>query len=111
MTRVIPHGFDSRLKVTFDASKPVGGRVVTGTKLDGTAIAKESKEYSLTTLDVLIYGADGYLNELSLTQAKVKGALTGIFVDALKANMAAEKVAQVPIADGRAKKVGKASRL
>jgi 5'-nucleotidase len=96
----------SGFNFTFDASKPVGSRVVTVTKLDGTAIAKDSKEYSLTTLDFLIYGGDGYLNVFSPAQAKVKGALLDIFVEALRADMAAGKVTQVPVADGRTKKVG-----
>jgi 5'-nucleotidase len=96
----------SGFKFSFDASKAIGSRIVSVTKLDGTAIAKDSKEYSLTTLDFLIYGGDGYLNVFSPAQAKVKGALLDIFVDALKADMAAGKVTQVPVADGRTKKVG-----
>jgi 5'-nucleotidase len=96
----------SGFKFTFDSSKPIGSRVVSVTTLDGTAIAKDSKEYSLTTLDFLIYGGDGYLNVFSPAQAKVKGALLDIFVDALKADQAAGKVTQVPVADGRTKKVG-----
>jgi 5'-nucleotidase len=96
----------SGFKFTFDSSKPVGSRIVSVTTLDGTAIAKDSKEYSLTTLDFLIYGGDGYLNVFAPSQAKVKGALLDIFVDALKADMAAGKVTQVPVADGRTKKVG-----
>jgi 5'-nucleotidase len=96
----------SGLKYSFDASKPVGSRIVSVTKLDGTAIAKDSKEYTLTTLDFLIYGGDGYVNVFSPAQASVKGALLDVFVDALKADMAAGKVTQVPVADGRIKKVG-----
>jgi 5'-nucleotidase len=96
----------SGLKYSFDASKPIGSRVVSVTKLDGTEIAKDSKEYTLTTLDFLIYGGDGYVNVFSPAQAKVKGALLDVFVDALKADMAAGKVTQVPAADGRIKKVG-----
>jgi 5'-nucleotidase len=96
----------SGFKFTFDSSKAVGSRIVSVTTLDGTAIAKDSKEYSLTTLDFLIYGGDGYLNVFSPSQAKVKGALLDIFVDALKADMAAGKVTQVPAVDGRTKKVG-----
>jgi len=96
----------SGLKYSFDASKPIGSRIVEVTKLDGTAIAKDSKEYTLTTLDFLIYGGDGYLNVFSPAQAKVKGALLDVFVDALKADMAAKKVTQVPAADGRIKRVG-----
>ena len=42
----------------------------------------------------------------SPAQAKVKGALLDIFVEALRADMAAGKVTQVPVADGRTKKVG-----
>ncbi len=96
----------SGFKFTFDASKPIGSRIVEVTKLDGTAIAKDSKEYTLTTLDFVIYGGDGYVNVFSPAQAKVQGALLDVFVDALKADMAAGKVTQVPAADGRIKKVG-----
>ena len=96
----------SGLKYSFDASKPIGSRIVEVTKLDGTAIAKDSKEYTLTTLDFLIYGGDGYANVFTPSQAKVQGALLDLFVDALKADMAAKKVTQVPAADGRIKKVG-----
>jgi len=96
----------SGFKYSFDSSKPIGSRIVEVTELDGTPIAKDSKEYTLTTLDFLIYGGDGYLNVFSPSQAKVKGALLDVFVDALKADMAAGKVTQVPAADGRIKKVG-----
>jgi 5'-nucleotidase len=96
----------SGFKFSFDASKPLGSRIVSVTKLDGTAIPKDATEYTLTTLDFLIYGGDGYLNVFSPTKAKVQGALLDVFTDALKADMAAGKVTQVPVADGRIKKVG-----
>jgi 5'-nucleotidase len=96
----------SGFKYSFDASKPIGSRIVEVTKLDGTAIAKDSKEYTLTTLDFLIYGGDGYVNVFSPASAKVQGALLDLFVEALRADMAAKKVTQVPAADGRIKKVG-----
>ena len=96
----------SGFKFSFDASKPIGSRIVEVTKLDGTPIAKDSKEYTLTTLDFLIYGGDGYLNVFSPSKAKVQGALLDVFTDAIKADMAAGKVTQVPAADGRIKKVG-----
>jgi 5'-nucleotidase len=96
----------SGFKFSFDASKPIGSRIVSVTKVDGTAIPKDATEYTLTTLDYLIYGGDGYLNVFSPTKAKVQGALLDVFTDALKADMAAGKVTQVPVADGRIKKVG-----
>ena len=96
----------SGFKFTFDASKPLGARIVSVTKNDGTPIAKDSTEYTLTTLDFIIYGGDGYLNVFSPAKAKVYGALLDVFVDALKADMAVGKVTQVPALDGRVKKVG-----
>ena len=96
----------SGLKYSFDASKPVGSRIVEVTKSDGTPVAKDSKLYTLTTLDYIIYGGDGYVGFFSPAQASVKGALLDIFVDALKADLAAKKVTQVPVVDGRIKKVG-----
>jgi 5'-nucleotidase len=96
----------SGFKFSFDSSKPIGSRIVSVTKVDGTAIPKDATEYTLTTLDFLIYGGDGYLNVFSPTKAKVQGALLDVFTDALKADMAAGKVTQVPVADGRIKKVG-----
>jgi 2',3'-cyclic-nucleotide 2'-phosphodiesterase (5'-nucleotidase family) len=96
----------SGFKYSFDASKPIGSRIVEVTRLDGTPIAKDSKEYTLTTLDFLIYGGDGYLNVFSPSQAKVQGALLDLFVEALRADLAAGKVTQVPALDGRIRKVG-----
>ena len=96
----------SGFKFSFDASKPAGSRIVEVTKLDGTAIAKDAKEYTLATPDFIVYGGDGYLNVFTPTKAKVQGALLDLFVDALKADMAAGKVTKTPVADGRIKKVG-----
>ena len=96
----------SGLKFSFDSSKPVGSRIVSVTKNNGTAIAKDATVYTLTTLDFIIYGGDGYLDVFSPAKAKVYGALLDVFVDALKADMAAGKVTQVPVLDGRVKKVG-----
>ena len=96
----------SGFKFSFDASKPVGCRIVEVTRLDGTAIAKDSKEYTLTTLDFLIYGGDGYVDVFTPSKARVQGALLDVFVEALRADMAAKKVTQLPAADGRIKKVG-----
>ena len=95
----------SGLKFSFDSTKPINSRIVSVTKLDGTPIAKDGTVYTLTTLDYIIYGGDGYVNVFSPSKAKVFGALLDVFVDALKADMAAGKVTQVPALDGRVKKV------
>ena len=96
----------SGFKFSFDASKAIGSRIVEVTKLDGTPIAKDGKEYTLATPDFIIYGGDGYSNVFTPSKAKVQGALLDLFVDSLKADMAAGKVTNLPTADGRIKKVG-----
>ena len=95
----------SGFKFTFDPTKAIGSRIVSVTKNDGTAIAKDQTVYTLTTLDFIIYGGDGYLNVFSPAKAKVMGSLLDVFVDALKADLAAGKVTQLPALDGRVKKV------
>ena len=96
----------SGFKFTFDSTKAIGSRIVSVTKNDGTAIAKDQTVYTLTTLDFIIYGGDFYTNMFSPTKAKVQGALLDVFTDALKADLAAGKVTQVPALDGRIKTVG-----
>jgi 5'-nucleotidase len=96
----------SGFKFSFDASKAVGSRIVSVTKLDGTPIAKDSKEYTLATPDFIVYGGDGYSNVFTPSKAKVQGALLDLFVDSLKADLAAGKVTQMPTADGRIVKAG-----
>ena len=95
----------SGFKFTFDSTKPINSRIVSVTKLDGTPIAKDQTVYTLTTLDYIIYGGDGYVNVFSPSKAKVFGALLDDFVAALKADLAAGKVTQLPALDGRVKKV------
>jgi 5'-nucleotidase len=95
----------SGFKFTFDPTKAVGSRIVSVTKNDGTAIAKDQTVYTLTTLDFIIYGGDGYANVFTPAKAKVQGALLDVFTDALKADLAAGKVTQLPALDGRVKKV------
>jgi 2',3'-cyclic-nucleotide 2'-phosphodiesterase (5'-nucleotidase family) len=96
----------SGLKFSFDSSKPLGSRIVSVTKNNGTEIAKDDTEYTLATLDFIVYGGDGYVGVFSPAKAKVFGSLLDIFVGALKADMAAGKVTQIPTLDGRVKKVG-----
>jgi 5'-nucleotidase len=95
----------SGFKFTFDTSKAVGSRIVTLTKLDGTAIAKDATMYTVATNDFMLYGGDGY-TFFNPTLAKINGTLLlEVLVDGLKADLAAGKVTQTPAADGRIVKV------
>ncbi|MEY4734939.1 MAG: hypothetical protein RL428_274 [Actinomycetota bacterium] len=91
----------SGFKFSFDSSKPVGSRVVSVSKLDGTAIAKDSTVYTIATVDYLVQGGDGYVGVFSPAVAKVRDLLVDVFVDAVKN----AKTITVPAADGRIKKV------
>ena len=96
----------SGFKFSFDTSKAAGSRVTAVTKLDGTAIAKDDKKYTVAVNDFMLYGGDGY-TMLNPTTAKFPGKLLlDILVDGLKADAAAGKVTQTPKADGRITKVG-----
>ena len=92
----------SGFKFTFDSSKPIGSRVVTVTKLDGTPIAKDSTVYRVATLDYVVQGGDGYVGVFSPATAKVRDLLVDVFIEAVKA----QKDVKIPSADGRTKKVG-----
>jgi 5'-nucleotidase len=92
----------SGFKFTFDSSKPLGSRVVTVTKLDGTAIAKDSTVYTVATLDYVVQGGDGYVGVFSPATAKVRDLLVDVFIEAVKS----AKDITIPTADGRTKKVG-----
>ena len=92
----------SGFKFTFDSSKPVGSRVVSVTKLDGTAIAKDATVYTIATVDYLVQGGDGYVGVFSPAVAKVRDLLVDVFIEAVKN----AKTIAVPAADGRTKKVG-----
>ena len=92
----------SGFKFTFDSSKAVGSRIQTVTKLDGTAIKKDSTMYTVVTNDFMLYGGDGYVGYFNPTIAKFSGQLLlDILVNGIKADMAAGKVTEMPKADGR----------
>lgn len=96
----------SGFKFSFDASKAAGARITAVTKLDGTAIAKDDKKYTVAVNDFMLYGGDGY-TMLNPTTAKFPGKLLlDILVDGIKADAAAGKVTTTPKADGRITKVG-----
>ena len=96
----------SGFKFSFDPSKPVGSRIVTLTKLDGTTIAKDATMYTVATNDFMLGGGDGYVGFFNPSIAKNNGTLLlDILVEALKADLAAGKVTVTPVADGRITRV------
>ena len=95
----------SGLKFTFDTSKAVGTRIQSVTKSDGTAIAKDGKEYTIAVPDFMIYGGDGYVGFFTPSKAKLRGLLVDVFIEAVQEASAGGKVIQIPALDGRIVKV------
>lgn len=95
----------SGLKFTVDVSKPALSRVVSVTRLDGTPIAADDTKYSVATVDYMVYGGDGY-TQFDPSKQVLGGLLVDVFVDALKADLAAGKPS-VFVADGRITVTGK----
>ena len=93
------------LKFTVDVSKPALSRIVSVTKTDGTPIAADDTKYSIATVDYMVYGGDGY-TQFDPSKQVLGGLLVDVFVDALKADLAAGKPS-VFTTDGRENVIGK----
>lgn len=86
-------------KFTFDNTKAAGSKITAVSLSNGTAIAKDDKQYSIATLDFMVYGGDGY-TQFDPAKVKVRDLLVDIFVDALKADLSASKTTTM-VTDGR----------
>jgi 2',3'-cyclic-nucleotide 2'-phosphodiesterase (5'-nucleotidase family) len=95
----------SGFKFSFDTTKERGSRIISVTRLDGTAIAKDSKEYTIAVPDFMIYGGDGYVDVFSPTKAKLRGLLVDVFIEAVTADSSGGKVLKIPALDGRITKI------
>lgn len=95
----------SGLRFAFDPSKPVGSRITSVTKADGTPIARDGTVYTIATIDYLIYGGDGYAQVFSPTTATVREPYISAVLLALKADLDAGRVTAVPAPDGRVTRV------
>ena len=89
----------SGIKFSFDPSKASGARVTSVTTTAGVAIPKDSKVYTVATLDFLVYGGDGY-TQFDESKQVIRDLLVDVFTDGLKADMAAGKVTTL-VTDGR----------
>ena len=96
----------SGFRFTFNPDLPVGARILSVTRPDGTPIAADTTSYTITTLDYVVYGGDGYGELFNPTTAKIQGPFVDVFIDLLKGDMAAGRVTQVPAPDGRITRVG-----
>jgi len=88
-------------RFTFDPARPVGSRVTEVTLADGTPLPADDRVYSMTTIDYLVYGGDGYADLFSPTSAIIRGPYVEEVIAALRADLEAGAVTQAPVPDGR----------
>jgi 5'-nucleotidase len=91
----------SGFKFTFNSSKPSGSRIINVTTMNGTPIVKDSTQYTVTTLDFILRGGDGYGSLFTPTIATVRDLYVNVFADAITAGTSLNGVVQMPAADGR----------
>jgi 5'-nucleotidase len=91
----------SGLRFSFNPARPIGQRIVAVTKADGTPIARDGTVFTLSTLDFLVNGGDGYGTLFSPAAATVRDLYVDVFVEAVKADAAAGRATIPAPADGR----------
>lgn len=96
----------SGFRFSFNPELPAGSRILSVTRLDGTPIAADATSYTITVVDYMAYGGDGYADFFNPTSAKIQGPFADVLIEVLKADMAAGRVTQVPALDGRITRVG-----
>jgi 5'-nucleotidase len=89
----------SGIKFTVVTTKAIGSRITAVSLADGTAIAKDSKAYTIATIDFLVYGGDGY-TQFDPAKVTVRDLLVDVLAEALRKDMAAGKTT-VMKTDGR----------
>ena len=100
----------SGFRFAFDPTLPEGSRITSVTKADGTPIPRDGTTYTVTTLDYMVYGGDGYEGVFSPKTAVMREPYIDSVLEALRRDLAAGKVTVVPVADGRITSPGSASR-
>lgn len=92
----------SGFKFAFDPAKAAFSRVTSIKTSDGKDIPNDgSVEFTVSTVDFMVSGGDGYVDVFHPTTAKIGGLLVDILVAGLKADLASGKVTQLPKLEGR----------
>ncbi|MSW80966.1 MAG: hypothetical protein F2840_07420 [Actinobacteria bacterium] len=98
----------SGLRFTFDPNKPVGSRILSVSRSDGSPIPADAQQYTVTTIDYLISGGDGYQSVFSAADSVMREPYLEAVLDAFRKDLAAGRVTLVPRRDGRITGIGEA---
>lgn len=92
----------SGLRFTYDGSRPVGSRILSVTRADGRPIPRDATEYSITTIEYLLKGGNGYTGFFNPQRATSRDPLVDIVAARLTADLASAGQSLMPLPDGRA---------
>ena len=88
-------------RFAFDPDLPVGERITRVTLADGTPIPRDATTYTVTTVDFMVYGGDGYVDVFRPAEAVIRRPYLDDIVAAVKQDATDGVVTQVPAPDGR----------
>ena len=88
-------------RFAFDPDLPAGERITRVTLADGTPIPRDATTYTVTTVDFMVYGGDGYVDVFRPAEAVIRGPYLDDIVGAIKQDATDGVVTQVPAPDGR----------
>lgn len=88
-------------RFAFDPDLPVGQRITRVTLADGTPIPRDATTYTVTTVDYMVYGGDGYAEVFRPAEAVIRGPYLDDIIAAIKKDAIDGVVTQVPAPDGR----------
>lgn len=91
----------SGFRFTFDPSRRIGSRVLEVEWPDGTPIPQDSTEITVTTVEFMVKGGDGYVGFFNPSEAVIREAFSGALLDRLQSDLAAGTITPVTPPDGR----------
>lgn len=91
----------SGFQFSFDPSRPEGSRITSVKLADGTPIESNATTYTITVVDYMVYGGDGYIDVFNPNKATMREPYVDAVVAALKSDLAAGRITSSSRIDGR----------
>ena len=96
----------SGFRFTFDLTRPVGSRISEVTRTDGTPIPRDGTSLTVTTIDYMAFGGDGFVGFFNPDQAQIRDPADDALTDYLESELTAGRVVPVGPLDGRITCIG-----
>lgn len=91
----------SGFRFRFDPDQPVGSRILEVTLEDGTPIARDGRIFTVSTIDYIVNGGDGYAGVFNPTRAVIRDPWRDSVIQLFERDRDAGIVTKGPSLDGR----------